>query len=129
MQPGVWEKESFSEHRERGYWILSGKILKSSMILRWVERDTFASLKSEKVYKNLSAILIMAQQPASAVQPAQSHQPASAAQPVQGAQPSPATQGGQPEKKKSKWLLCTLVILAAIGAVVCIVFFSFKSFG
>ena len=84
------------------------------MILRRMERDIFASLKSEKVYKNVFAILIMVQQPASTVQPAQ------------GTQPSPATQGGHPEKKKSKWWVWTLVILLSIAAGVAIGFFSFK---
>ena len=92
------------------------------MILRWAERDTFASLKSEKVYKNVFTILIMVQQPA-ASQSAQPQQPA-AAQPVQGTQPAPATQMGQPEeKKKSKWWIWTIAILAAIAVGVAIGFF------
>ena len=93
------------------------------MILKLQERDIFASLKSEKVYKNLFTILIMVQQPALTTQPAQ---PAAVTQPAQPAQPAPATQMGQPEKKKSKWWIWTLVIIFSIAAGVAIGFFSFK---
>ena len=92
------------------------------MILKQEGRDTFASLKSEKVYKNIFTILIMVQQPAAA-QSAQPQQPA-ATQPAPGTQPAPATQMGQPEeKKKSKWWIWTIAILAAIAVGVAIGFF------
>ena len=91
------------------------------MILKQGGRDTSASLKSEKVYKNIFTILIMVQQPAAA-QSAQPQQPA-AAQPAPAAQPAQAVQTGQPEKKKSKWLIWTIAILAAIAVGVAIGFF------